>query len=83
MDFLIKDFKLVIEVKMTRIGLGEKEICDQLLVDIARYQNHDDCKTLICFIYDPEGRISNPVGIETDFNKKSGEDLAIKLLINP
>lgn len=37
-----------IETKMTRNGLSDKEIGEQLSIDIARYENH--CKKLICFI---------------------------------
>ena len=40
MDFLLKDYKIVIEVKMTRKGIGAKEIGTQLIDDIARYRQH-------------------------------------------
>jgi len=66
MDFLIKKEQIVIETKMTRKGLTAKEIGAQLIEDIARYRVHPDCNTLYCFVYDPEDRISNPTGIETD-----------------
>ncbi len=68
MDFLIKDFKIVIEVKMARKGLRGKEIGTQLIDDIARYRQHQECNTLICFVYDPEGVISNPAGLERDLS---------------
>jgi hypothetical protein len=45
MDFLLRQEEIVIEVKMTREGLKQKELVDQLLVDIARYwsfHNLDD-----------------------------------------
>ena len=77
MDFLLKDYQLVIEAKKTRKGLGEKEVGDQLLVDIARYRNHPDCKVLVCFVYDPEGRIGNPRGLENDL---SGERDGLKVV---
>lgn len=53
-DFLIKEEQIIIEVKKTRKTLKTKQILDQLLVDIQRYQSHPDCKKLICFVYDPE-----------------------------
>jgi len=34
----------------------------------VRYKNHPKCRRLFCFVYDPEGRIANPVGIENDLN---------------
>jgi hypothetical protein len=68
MDFLLKAEKIVIEVKMTRKGLTAKELGDQLIVDVERYKAHQDCKNLICFVYDPEGKIGNPEGLSSDLN---------------
>lgn len=82
MDFLIKGQDVVIEVKMTRKGLGAKEVGTQLIDDIARYKKHPECKTLICFVYDPEGRISNPAGLESDLSD-SHTDLKVIVLIVP
>jgi hypothetical protein len=72
-DFLLKPEQVVVEVKKTRIGLGEKQIGEQLIIDIARYRAHPDCKKLISFVYDPEGRIGNPTSIESDLSDNSGE----------
>lgn len=69
-DFLLKDEKIIIEVKKTRAGLKGKQLGEQLIIDIAHYRNHPDCKSLYCFVYDPEGYISNPKGIQTDLSKK-------------
>lgn len=51
MDFLLKNENVVIEVKKTRLGLADKELGDQLIIDVDRYKVHPDCKRLICFIY--------------------------------
>jgi len=72
MDFLLKKEQIVIETKKTRKGLGSKEIGEQLIIDIQKYQAHPDCKTLICFVYDPEEKIPNPKGIENDLNRIEG-----------
>lgn len=69
-DFLLKKEGVAVEVKMTRKGLGDKEIGDQLLVDIERYKEHQDCSTLVCFVYDPDGRINNPNGLISDQGKR-------------
>lgn len=82
MDFLLKNESTVIEVKKTRSGLGAKEIGTQLIDDIERYKKHSDCKYLICFVYDPEGRIANPRGLESDLNRQEGK-LKVKVLIVP
>ncbi len=71
MDFLIKNEKIVIEVKKTREGLKGKQIADQLFVDIERYKkSHPGCEYLFCFVYDPENLIQNPIGLEKDINEK-------------
>lgn len=69
MDFLLKKEKIVIEIKKTRSGLQDKQVGEQLIIDIDRYKSHQDCKNLLCFIYDPEERISNPRGLESDLTK--------------
>ena len=80
-DFLIKKEQIVIETKKTRKSLSDKELGDELIIDIARYKKHPDCKQLICFIYDPEGRISNPKGFIDDI--ESSNDGFVKIYINP
>lgn len=81
MDILLRKERIVIEVKKTRKGLTVKEIGDQLLVDIQRYKNHPHCKTLVCFIYDPEGRIGNPKGLANDLSKDG--DFSISVIVAP
>lgn len=68
-DFLLKKEKIVIEIKKTRKGLQDKQVGEQLIVDIERYKSHQDCKNLLCFVYDPDERISNPRGLENDLTK--------------
>jgi hypothetical protein len=83
MDFLLKPEKTVIEIKMTRKNLGNKEISEQLNDDIATYKKHGDCNILVCFIYDPEGRIRNPIGFESDLSDQSSDELQVKAFIYP
>jgi hypothetical protein len=63
--FLLNDSRLAVIVKKTRPGLNAKDLTDQLRIDAERHRSHDRCTTLLCFIYDPEGRIGNPRGLET------------------
>lgn len=67
-DFLLPQIDTVIEIKKTRAGLNAKSVGEQLIIDIARYKKHPQCRRLVCFVYDPEGRIANPSGIESDLN---------------
>ncbi len=82
MDFLLKAESIVVEAKMTRKGLGSKEVGEQLIIDIARYSTHPNCKTLYCLVYDPEHRIANPRGIEGDLSKKT-EGMDVRVFIVP
>jgi hypothetical protein len=81
-DFLLKQERIVIEAKKTRKGLSPKDIADQLIIDINRYQSHPDCRRLICFVYDPEGRIGNPYAIENDLTG-SHSNLEVQVIIAP
>lgn len=81
-DFLLKPERIVVEIKKTRRGLGAKEVGSQLIEDIHRYSSHPDCDALICFVYDPEGRVSNPRGLESDLNKDT-DGLVVKTFIRP
>ncbi len=82
MDFLLKQEQIVIETKKTRNSLRGKELGDELIIDIEKYANHQDCKTLICFVYDPEELIKNPRGLENDLSGQHG-DLNVKVIITP
>ena len=81
-DFLLKKEGIIVEVKKTRQTLKAKEVGDELLIDIQRYQSHPDCRNLICFVYDPEGLISNPRGLENDLNRKE-QEFEVKVVIVP
>jgi hypothetical protein len=82
MDFLLKNEQIVIEIKKTRKGLNDKELGKQLIEDKAKYRSHPDCKKLICFTYDPDGRIVNPAGIQNDLNSKE-DNLEVEVIIKP
>lgn len=82
MDFLLKEDEIAIEVKMTRNGLKDKELGEQLIIDIAKYQSHPNCKCLYCFVYDPDGNVRNPRGLEKDL-EKLGKEFSVRVFIRP
>lgn len=82
MDFLLKDIQTVVEVKMTRNGLNDRQLGSQLIEDKEKYKAHPECKRLVCFVYDPDGRIRNPQGIETDLNEANAE-FQVLVVIKP
>ena len=63
-DMLLTGHRTIIEFKMTRNGLSEKDLTDQLMLDCASYQRHPNCDFIHFFIYDPGGRIRNEVALE-------------------
>lgn len=80
-DFLLKKEKTVIEVKKTRNTMKDKDLGEQLIIDIAKYKAHPDCEKLVCFVYDPDGRIVNPEGIVKDL--ENNNENFVKIYINP
>lgn len=82
MDFLLQKEEVVVGVKMTRANLRHVDLIDQLIVDSARYEAHPRCKTLVCFIYDPDGRIHNPTGVISDIENQSGK-LQVRVFVQP
>ena len=82
-DFVLKEEQIVIETKMTNESLKDKEIGNQLSIDIVRYRAHPDCKTLVIFIYDRGDHIRNKSGLIGDLQKLSNDQLVIKIKIEP
>lgn len=80
MDFLLKQEQIVIETKMASEKVRDKQIGEQLIVDIKRYQGHPDCKRLICFVYDPFGCLKNPLSLEADLSGIH-DGLEVKVII--
>ena len=79
---LLDDGRLAVIVKKTRPGLNAKDLGDQLRVDAERYRSRDRATTLFCFMYDPEGRIGNPRGLEASLTSVN-ESFMIDVLVAP
>lgn len=82
MDFLLKREQVVIEAKMTRKGLDQKAVANQLIEDKERYRAHSECRTLLCFVYDPGGYIANPTSLEDDLSS-SDDALRVVVIVCP
>jgi hypothetical protein len=83
-DFLLPQIDTIVEIKKTRTGLNAKTIGEQPIIDIAKYKKHPQCRRLVCFVYDPEGRVANPVGIENDLNTgEHGIEVKVTILPRP
>lgn len=80
-DFYLPQYNTYIETKMTRNGLQDREVGEQLAIDIARYG--DKCQTLICFIYDKGSLLSNPYGLISDLEALGADRVHVKVYIAP
>ena len=79
---LLNECRLAVIVKKTRPGLTAKDLTDQLRIDAARYRFHGRCTTLLCFMYDPDGRIGNPEGLEASLTSVN-DSFVVDVLVAP
>lgn len=80
-DFLLKDEQIVIEVKMASEKLRDGKVGEQLIVDIERYKEHPDCRTLFCLVYVPNHELRNPAGLEGDLSgEREGLDVVVMVV---
>ena len=81
LDFFITDINTAVEVKMTRKGMKDNVLGEQLLVDFGRYSKRTDINRLVFFVYDPDYRIQNPNGLKKDIENKSNDNFVIDVVI--
>ena len=67
-DFILPEFGLAIELKHSRPTLTHKELGDELTIDIAAYPAHPTVRHLVCLVFDRDGYILNPRGVERDLS---------------
>jgi hypothetical protein len=82
MDFLLQGTGIVIETKMARPGHADKQIAEELILDIAHYAAHPKCEHLICFIYDPMNSINNAAALQDDIPRNAGR-LRVNVIFSP
>jgi hypothetical protein len=80
--FLVNHDHITVVAKKTRPGLTTKEVAEQIASDSAYFGSRSTCRTLFCFIYDPEGRIGSPKRLETDLTSVS-DRYTIEVLVAP
>jgi hypothetical protein len=71
-DFLLPRERTIVEAKMTRSGLGQKQVANELIIDITRYSKAALVDNLVCLIYDPDRRCGNPSALENDLAQIQG-----------
>lgn len=82
MDLLLKREQIVIETKMTRSNLGQRKVAEELAIDKEFYRSHPDCRTLVCFVYDPDRHLDNPAALESDLTEPT-EPMPTVVIVAP
>lgn len=83
LDFVIKEKKVILEIKMTSEKYSTKKLGEDLLVDIGRYKAYPDCNQLVIFIYDKGDHIRNKHGFIVDLENQSTSGMKVTVIINP
>ena len=82
-DIVLKTSDIIIEVKMATAKLKDKQLGDELLVDIGRYKEYPGAKRFVIFIYDRGDYVSNKRGMVRDLEKQSTPNFSVRVVINP
>lgn len=81
-SYLLDWEKTVVVVKQTRSGLTTRDLAEQIAADTARYSARPNGTTFVCFVYDPDGRVGNPRGLEADLSSADG-GYRIEVIVAP
>lgn len=73
-DFVIPEFELAVELKYARASMTAKDLGEQLIIDREKYAVHGSVRHLICLVFDHDGQIPNPRGIESDLTREHSVD---------
>ena len=81
-DFSLREYGLVVELKHTRGGLTDRKLGEELIIDSARYAAAKDASHLLVLVFDHGGNLGNPRGLERDLQRDIGSaDLAVTVKI--
>ncbi|WJK33982.1 hypothetical protein [Solwaraspora sp. WMMA2065] len=81
-DFLLPSFELAVEIKRARPSMTARSLGDELIVDRDRYKTEQRAKHLICLVFDYDGILPGPRGLEADLSRESTvEGLAVTVRI--
>ncbi len=79
-DFRLPKYRMAIELKHPKT-FGDKELADQIIIDIKRYQQIKDIRHLMCVVFDKEGTLANPRGLEADLSRnEQGIGVIVKII---
>jgi hypothetical protein len=72
-DFLLHGGTLALTAKCVRAAADESRVAAELAADVAYYQARPGCRALVCFLYDPEGRLPDPRRLEAAWSRPRDE----------
>lgn len=73
-DFVLPDYELAIELKFARDSMDAKSLGEELIVDRERYAAKKGVRHLLCLVFDHQGRLRNPRGLERDLSRESSSE---------
>lgn len=71
-DFLVRDQRIAVEVKVTSPSHGERNIRKEIIEDKHEYRTHPHVTQLLVVVFDLFNKFSNPVGFEYDLSETVG-----------
>jgi len=81
-DFVLPSFELAIELKYTRSSMSDRDLGEELIIDRERYSSRKDVRHLVCLVFDHDGHLRNPRGLERDLSHEaSTESFAVTVVI--
>lgn len=80
LDFLLRRERIAIETKMIRPGLSREKLRKELAEDIVYFRAHPNVSSLFILVYDPQRKITNSVGFESDLRSDS-DDFVVRVAI--
>ena len=73
-DFVLPECGLAVELKHARASMTSAGLGAELIVDIDRYKENQHVEHLLCMVFDHDGYIDNPRGIEGDLTTNRGSN---------
>jgi hypothetical protein len=79
-DFLLHGGAVALTAKCVSRASDEGRLADELPQDAAYYQGRAGYRTLVCFVFDPEGRLRDPRRLEAAWSRPQ-DDLDVRCVI--
>ena len=78
-DFFLAKEGIMIETKISSDKNKDKEIGEQIILDIKKYPGNKNVKKIYFFVYNPLYKLKNPVGLEEDLSKDKNIEVIVKV----